>query len=126
MAKSSSKLAPEVKRKIQAADRQLQHLTDAQWSYSKRMLKFGMAAWVFGMSSFFSTITVLDLGLLGNTFSMWLPLLITALAAPIATTGFLVRKFSVRMKRLEILRRKLLAEYERAKLASVGKMIISS
>ncbi len=114
-----------MKRKIQAADRELQHLTETQWSYSRQLLKFGMASWIFGVSSFFSTITVLDLGLLGNTFSMWLPLLITALAAPVATTGVLVRKFSIRMKRLEVLRRKLLAEYEKAKLASVGEMIIA-
>ncbi len=123
-AKSPGK-APEVKRRIQAADRELRHLGERQWSYSKRMLKFGMASWAFGICSFFSTITVMDMGLLAPTTPMWAPLLITALAAPIALTAVLARKFSVRIKQLESLRGKLLAEYEKAKLASVGEMIVA-
>jgi hypothetical protein len=89
------------------------------------MLKFGVASWVFGMFSFFSTMIIWDLSLIGTTIPMWAPLLVSALAAPVALTALLVRKFAVRIKQLEILHRKLLTDYEKAKLASVGKMIIS-
>ena len=125
MKTKSLEKAPEVKQKIQAADRELHHLNEAQWSYSKHMLKFGVTSWVVGMSSFFSAITVLDLNLIGATIPMWAPLLISALAAPIALTAILVRKFAMKIKQLEVLRRKLLADYEKAKLASIGEMIIA-
>jgi len=125
MKTESLEKVPEVKRRIQAADRELHHLNEAQWSFSKHMLKFGVASWVVGMSSFFSAITVLNQSLIGTTIPMWAPLLISALAAPVALTAMLVRKFAVRIKKLEVLRRKLLADYEKAKLARVGEMIIA-
>ena len=114
----------DVKRKIHATDKELHHLTEVQWSYSKRMLKFGMASWVFGLSSFFSTITIVNLNLVAATFSAWAPLLIITLAAPIALTAVLLRKFTVRIKHLEIVRRKLLSEYEKTILTRVGEIII--
>jgi len=37
----------------------------------------------------------------------------------------LVRKFAVRIKQLKKFRQKLLADYEKAKLANVGEMIVA-
>lgn len=125
MRDKSAKEALDVKRKIRASDRELHHLAEAQWSYSRSMLKFGMVSWIFGLLSFFSTMTILGSSLLGTTVSAWVPLLIIALAAPIGLTAMLLRKFAVRIKRLEIVRRKLLAEYEKAMLSKVGEMIIA-
>lgn len=116
---------PEVKRKLQATYRELHQLNEEQWSYSKHMLKFSVAAWIFGIFSFFSAITILDLSLLGTTLPLWAPLLISALAAPVALAAILVRKFAVRIKKLKVLRRKLLTDYEKAKLASVREIIIA-
>jgi len=114
-----------VKRKISATDREMRHLDEKQWFYSKRMLKFGMASWIFGISSFFSAMTLLDLSLVGPTVPMWAPMLISALAAPVALTAMLARKFAVRIKQLKKFRQKLLADYEKAKLANVGEMIVA-
>jgi hypothetical protein len=125
MVNKSAKKALEAKQKIQATEKELQHLAKSQWSYSKCMLKFGMASWIFGLSSFFSAMTILNISLLGASSSTWLPLLVLALAAPVGLTGVLVRKFAVRIKHLEIVKRKLLAEYEKAMLSRVGEMIIT-
>jgi len=125
MGDKSTKRSLDVKRKIQTTDMELHRLNEVQWSYSKRMLKFDMASWVFGMSSFVSTITITNLRLLGTTLATWAPLLIVALAVPIALTALLARKFAVKIKQLEAIRRKLLAEYEKAMLTRVGEMIVA-
>ena len=120
-----AKKSLEAKQKIRAADRELHRLIEVQWSCSKRMLKFDMASWVFGLSSFFSTITIANLHLLGTTLSTWVPLLIVSLAVPIALTALLVRKFAVKIKHLETVRRRLLTEYKKAMLTRVGEMIVT-
>lgn len=112
-----------IKRQIQTTDRELRHLNEIQWIYSKRMLKFGMAAWIFGLATFFSAVTIMDAELLGPTYHIWLPLLIIALAAPIAITATLIRKFAVKIRRLERIRRSLLAEYEKAIVRRVEEMV---
>lgn len=121
--KSTAQKTVEIKQKIHTTDRELHHLTEAQWSYSKHMLKFSTASWILGLSSFFSTITIMDLNLLETNFSNWIPLLILALAAPVTLTVLLVRKFVVKIKHLELVRRKLLSEYEKAILTRVGELI---
>lgn len=118
-----SKKALEIKRRLQTTDRELRHLNEVQWIYSKRMLKFGIVAWVFGLVMFFSAVLLMDSRLLSPTYHIWLPLLILALAAPVAITASMVRKFAVEIKRLERIRRSLLAEYERAMLKRVEEMI---
>ncbi|MDI6642790.1 MAG: hypothetical protein QMD95_01900 [Candidatus Hodarchaeaceae archaeon] len=116
--------ALEIKRRIQTTDRELRHLNEIQWVYSKRMLKFGMAAWIFGLSTFFSAVIVMDAQLLVPTYSIWLPLLILALAAPVAITAALIRKFALKIRYLERIRRDLLAEYEKAILKRVEHMVV--
>lgn len=117
--------AAKIKRELQIANRELHHLTEAQWSYAKHMLKFGLAAWVFGISVFLCSIVLADAQLLGETQPVWTSLLVLALAAPVVVTAVLVRKFSVKIKRLERIRRGLLTEYEKAVLKRVGRIITS-
>jgi len=113
----------EIKQKIHTTDRELRHLNGAQWSYSKHMLRFGIASWIFGLSSFFSTMTIVGPGLLGTNLT-WVSLLILALAAPVTLTAFFVRKFVVKIKHLEIVRSKLFSEYKKAILAQVEESIV--
>ncbi len=117
------KKAVEIKRRIQTADRELRHLNEVQWIYSKRMLKFGMAAWIFGLSTFFFAIIILNAQLLSPTYHIWLPLLIIGLAAPVAITASLIRKFAVKIRQLERIRRGLLSEYEKAILKRVEHIV---
>ena len=41
------------KRELETLQHELNRLIEIQWTYAKRMLKFGVAAWVFGLSLFF-------------------------------------------------------------------------
>jgi len=116
------KNAATIKRELAIAERELRHITELQWTYAKRMLKFGFAAWIFGMSSFFSLLIIYDSKLFGETLAVT-PLLIIAAAAPIVITAVLLRKFSVKIKRIEHMRKSLLTEYERAILKRVGEII---
>ena len=115
----------DIKRQLRITERELRHLNEAQWSYSKNMLKFGFAAWVFGLSAFLFAILVMNLELFGGTQPVWTSLLVVALAAPVMITAVLVRKFVVKIKRLERIRRGLLTEYERAVLRHVEKIVTS-
>lgn len=121
--KITSSKSLELKRQLQAAGRELSHLQGLQWVYSKRMLKFGMAAWIFGLFTFFSAIFLMDARLLTTTYNLWVPLLIIALAIPVMITVVMIRKFARKIKYLERLRQGLLTEYERALLKRVEKMI---
>jgi hypothetical protein len=113
----------EIKRQLRIAERELRRLNQTQWVYSKSMLKFGFAAWIFGLSIFFSAVMVMDVALLVAAQPVWAPLLVVALAAPVVVTAVLVRKFAVKIKRLERIRRGLLEEYERAVLRRVEEMV---
>lgn len=87
------------------------------------MLKFGLAAWIFGLATFFFAIVVINLQALMTTYNVWVPLLTIALAAPVAITVIMIRKFARKIRYLERLRRGLLTEYEEAILKRVKKMI---
>jgi hypothetical protein len=115
----------DIKRQLRITERELRHLNEAQWSYAKRMLKFGFAAWVFGFLTFFFAILMMNVELFGGTQPVWAPSLVIALAAPVMITAMLVRKFAIKIKRLERIRRGLLVEYEKAVLQHVEKMVTS-
>jgi len=113
----------EIKRQLRIAERELRRLNQTQWSFSKSMLKFGFAAWVFGLLAFFLAIVLMDAQLLGTAQPVWTSLLIAALAAPVVVTAVLVRKFAVKIRRLERIRRGLLEEYEKAVLRRVEEIV---
>ena len=123
--KESSRRDPkEVRRELQLVERELTDLGRLRWKYSKRLLSFGVAAWLFGVSTFVSAV-ILYQGpmLIANAPMLSWILLGIAAAAPIALTFVIVRKFVSKMKRLEQLRRGLLSEYESTLLKEVGKMV---
>lgn len=115
----------DIKRQLRIVEHDLHHMTEAQWSYAKSMLKFGLAAWVFGLSAFFFAILIMDAELFGAAQPAWTSLLVVALAAPVIVTAMLVRKFAIKIKRLERIRRGLLAEYQKAVLRHVERLTAS-
>lgn len=101
----------DIKRQLQIIERELNSLNKAQWSYAKNMLKFGLACWILGISAFFLAIMMTDAELFGVAQPVWASLLIIALAAPVTVTAVFVRRVAIKIKRLERIRRGLLAEY---------------
>lgn len=123
MPKAALEKTAEIKRQLRATDRELVHLHELQWVYSKRMLKFGMLSWIFGLAMFFTSVLLIDSRLLGLSYNVWIPLLIIALAVPAIITVVMIQKFATKIKYLERLRRDLLGKYEKAILKRVDKMI---
>jgi hypothetical protein len=113
-----------IKRELEIAERELKRITEFQWTYAKRMLKFGFASWIFGVSAFFSVLIIYDYKILGGTLisTAW-PLLVLAAAVPVIIIAVLIRKFVAEAKRLERVRKALLSEYERVILRRVGEII---
>jgi hypothetical protein len=117
------KVAPEkaarIKRELEILERELSHLHEIQWEYAKRMLKFGVASWVFGLSTFFLAAILLDPALLGRIPSLSMLLLIFAAVVPILITAVRIREFSIKINRMECMRSTILAGYRRAILKRI-------
>jgi len=120
--RSQIKSATVIKRDLEITERELRHITEFQWVYAKRMLRFGFFSWVFGLLLFFFILVIRGLEFLGR-LSLAYPLLIIAIAVPIFITAFSVRKFNAKLKRLERVRKLLLTDYERAILKRTSTLI---
>lgn len=121
--KTARKGAAEIKRELGVVERELGHMIQIQWTYAKRMLKFGFASWIFGISAFFSSLLLMNAALIPFTPPISISLLIFAAAVPVIITVSLIQKFRIRIKRLERTRTMLLDEYERAILKRVGEIV---
>ncbi len=121
--KVEKKSTDELKHQIGIIGRELSHLVELQWTYSKRLLKFGFASWAFGVAAFSFSLIFINPWLITNIQPITICLLILAAIAPVVITLFLIQKFHAKIKHLERIRRKLLAEYEVALLKRVRGMI---
>jgi len=120
--RSQIKSATVIKRDLEITERELRHVTEFQWVYAKRMLRFGFFSWVFGLLLFFFILVIRGLEFLGG-LSLAYPLLIIAIAVPVLITAFSVHKFNAKIKRFERIRKLLLMEYERAILKRTNSLI---
>lgn len=120
---TASKKAAKMKRELEVLEGELSHLIEVQWTYTKRMLKFGAASWVFGLSMFFLGVIISNVAPLSKTPSISISLLVFAAAMPVLITVVMIHKFTSKIRRLEHSRRKLLMEYEKALLKRVGEII---
>ncbi len=111
-----------LKQQLQINERELHQTKQIQRLYVEKMLKFGLAAWVFGLSVFFLAIVIVNVELLGP-LPVWTSLLVGVPAAPVTITGVFVRKFDVKIKRLERTRRELLTKkYKKIRPRHVKRM----
>jgi len=112
----------EVEQHLQITERKLHHLREDRRSFTKNMLKFGFATWVFGLSVFFLVIMVVGVKLFAGDLPIWTsflvgtPLLVGAPAAPVPMTAAFVRKFDIKVERLRHIRSGLVVKYQRALL----------
>jgi len=114
-----------LKQQLQINERELHQTKKIQRLYVKKMLKFGFATWVFGLSVFFFAIVIVNVELLGP-LPVWTSLLVGVPAAPVTITGVFVRKFDAKIKCLERIRRELLAKkYKKIRPRHVKRMTAS-
>jgi hypothetical protein len=117
------KKAVRMKRELEILERELNHLIKIQWTYAKRMLKFGVASWIFGVSVFFLAIVILCASLLERIPPISISLLTFAAAVPILITAVRIRRFDIIIKRQECMRGTLLAGYQRAILKRIVGLV---
>lgn len=120
--RSQVKSAATIKRDLEITERELHRVTEFQWIYAKRMLRFGFASWIFGLFLFLLILVVRGLEFLGR-LSLAYPLLIIAIAVPVLITALAVRRFNAKIKRFERIRKLLLTEYETAILKRASALI---
>ena len=119
----TTRKSKEIKQQLQITERELRHLKETQRLYVEKMLKFGLTAWVFGLSVFFFAIVMVNVKLFGAP-PVCIPLLVGAPAAPLAITAVFVRKFAVKIKRHKRIRRGLFAKYKKTALRPVELRIV--
>ncbi|KUO40238.1 MAG: hypothetical protein AVW06_02635 [Hadesarchaea archaeon DG-33-1] len=110
------------KRELETPEHELNRLIEIQWAHAKRMFKLGTSSWIFGLSMFFLAVIISDVSLLGITPPILISLLIFVAAVPILISAVRIRKFGVKTKRLERVRRTLLAGYQRAVLQRIDRV----
>lgn len=114
----------DIKRKVQVVENELENLSNLQWSYAKQLLKFGWAAWVFGVAAFVASLIVYQgPSLVFNAPVLSISLLIIAGAAPVIVTIFLIQKHRRKINRLERIRKGLLTQYESTLLKKMEEKI---
>lgn len=104
-----------IKQQIVAVDAELYRLKLTRWNYAKNMLRFGLAAWSFGLSFFFFTVITAKVQLF-RTEQAYMSLLVMALAAPVIVAAFFSHNFTLKIKRIERTRADLLNGYHRASI----------
>lgn len=116
-------------RELQVAQRELHHMEENRWSFTKNLMKFGFAAWVFGLSVFLFAITLMSTELFGGAPLAWssvlvgAPLLVGAPAAPLTMASVFTRKHDNEIKRLRHIRRGLMTKYQGAALEYVEQVV---
>lgn len=122
--KNGPKKAVMIKRKLDLLEHELSRLQKIQWIYAKQMLMFGAASWIFGLSTFFLVAILLDPSILGRMAPISISLLLLAAAVPIVMTVRGIRKFRIKINRMEYMQGTLLARYRREILERIwsGKL----
>lgn len=114
----------EIKRELQAVSQQIKNLRELQWTYSKRMLKFGAAAWIFGLSTFITALLIArEPILLLETPPSSISTLITGASAPVLITTARIQKPRRKIRRLERVKRDLFFQHKKARLRSLKNML---
>lgn len=114
----------EVKHRLGVVERELDNLVKFQWKYAKQMLKFGTAAWIFGLAVFVTTLTIYQgPELLFDAPSISISLLVIAAVAPVIITVIMLQKYRSKMRRLERIRQGLLTQYEETLLKKMEENI---
>ncbi len=119
-------------RELRATERELHHMEENRWSFTKNMMKFGFASWIFGLSVFLFAITLMGTGIFGGAPVAWssmlvgTPLLVGAPAAPLMMISVFTRKHDNKIKRLRHIRRGLVTEYQGAALQYVEQVAASA
>lgn len=84
------------------------------------MLKFGLAAWIFGLSTFIITILITKGPTpLFKASPIYLPIFAMGASVPVLITVVTIQKLRIKIRHLERVKRDLLSQYEKGLLKSL-------
>jgi uncharacterized protein with HEPN domain len=112
----------DIKQELDNLSAELREIGRERWAYLNEMLRFSVAAWIFGFACFFSTVLYLSPQLVlfyPGPFSF----LLLGEAAALVIIGLRMRRFDLEIKKLASARRKLLLEYQKLVLSHVKRMV---
>jgi uncharacterized protein with HEPN domain len=112
----------DIKQELDNLSSELREIVRTRWNYLVEMLRFSVAAWIFGFACFFTTVLYLapaPLIFYPSSFS----LLLIAEAAALVIIGLRLRRYDREMKRLAEARRRLLIEYQKLVLSYVKRTV---
>jgi len=118
----------DAKKQLQKTERELRRMEEDRLSYTKNMLRFGLASWVFGLAFFLFAIVAMSTELFGGAPLTWssmlvgTPLLVGAPAAPVTMTAVSAHKFDAKIKRIRRIRSRLVTKYQKAVLQYVTQV----
>jgi signal transduction histidine kinase len=116
----------EIRRKLLALKDRIYHLSEIQREYGGKMLKFGFAAWIFGLCVFVTSLVFLrGLGFALKLHILSISLLIGAGAAPLLITALMVRKQRRMRNRLESMKNLVEEIYKRRLAEEKGEFLHS-
>nr|AGF93412.1 membrane protein containing ATP-binding region, ATPase-like protein [uncultured organism] len=115
----------EVKNRLQITKEKIEEMLKSQWAYAKKMLKFSLASWIFGVSVF-AAFTVIYLGgfaFIIEALPLVISFLIGGLAVPIIISAILIGKKRKKIRKLDSIKSDLVSNYEKAIIASEKRKI---
>ncbi len=110
----------DIKNRLKATKGKLEELLTSQWTYARRMLKFSLASWIFGIS-IFAVLTVIyfrGFSFLSNALPLVVSFFVGGLAVPIIITAALLGKKRKKIQKLDSMKSNLISNYEKALIAS--------
>jgi Flp pilus assembly protein TadB len=106
---------PQLRRRLEVAEKELQRLSRFEWGYTKQLWKFSFLSWILGVSLFFFLVLLFEPSLLAGV-PQALPFLAVAAAAPLLIVLYFVGRVERKVKKLERSRDLLLSRYRKALL----------
>ncbi len=121
---TNNKNPDEIKKKMKEIDKKISKLEKSQWTYSKKLMKFGLASVIFGLSTFTASLI-----LYGGPLSIFKipPLSVSLLTitpiGPLVLIALLSMRFRDIIDELERKREQLSSNYKRKTLKKLDEKI---
>jgi signal transduction histidine kinase len=116
----------EIKQKLMVLKDRISRLSELQRDYSRKMLKFGFAAWVFGISTFIVSLVFLrGFGFMLRVPIVSISLLVGAGAAPLVITALMLQRQRRMRNRLESVEKLVEEIYKRRSAEEEGEFLHS-
>jgi hypothetical protein len=114
-------LTSDIKQELNNLSSELKEIAKMRWDYLTKMVRFSLAAWIFGFACFFSAILYLTPR--PSLSPPALSLLLPGEAAALIIIAIRLRSYDLEIRKLKEARRKLLLEYQKLILTHIKRTV---